>query len=149
MKIIHIITGLSNGGAEAVLFRLATRDGNNCHQVISLMDAGYYGERLIAAGLKVHTLDMSRGRVTVSGITKLYKLLKVTKPDVVQTWMYHADLIGGILARLAGIRTVIWGIRGPFNRQLTSFQTTVTLQSLKLSYSFSLLIPLDIWQIQL
>lgn len=128
MKIIHIITGLSNGGAEAVLFRLATCDGNNCHQVISLMDAGYYGERLIASGVQVHTLNMSRGRVTVSGITKLYKLLKVIKPDVVQTWMYHADLIGGIFARLAGIRTVIWGIRGPFNRQLTSLQTTVTIR---------------------
>ena len=128
MKIIHIITGLSNGGAEAALFRLVTCDGNNYHEVISIMDAGYYGERLINSGVQVYTLNMSRGRVTVSGIVKLYKLLKMIQPDVVQTWMYHADLIGGISARLAGIRSVIWGIRGPFNRKLTSLQTKVTIR---------------------
>ena len=128
MKITHIITGLSNGGAEAALFRLTTFDRNNYHEVISIMDAGYYGERLIKSGVQVHTLNMSRGRITISGIVRLYKLLKVIQPDVVQTWMYHADLIGGIIARLAGIRSVIWGIRGPFNRKLTSIQTTVTIR---------------------
>lgn len=109
--ILHIITGLNNGGAEAVLYRLTTADQENTHQVISMMDSGIYGKRLEAAGICVHTLDMLRGHVTCKGLFKLYRLIRVTNPDVIQTWMYHADLIGGVVARLAGKHAVVWGIR--------------------------------------
>jgi glycosyltransferase involved in cell wall biosynthesis len=128
MKILHIITGLSNGGAEASLYRLTTSDDQNTHQVIVLMDQGVYGERLISAGIPVHTLDMPRGRVTIKGVIELYRLVRLVKPDVVQTWMYHADLIGGVVARLAGAKIVIWGIRGPFDRQRTALQTRITIR---------------------
>jgi glycosyltransferase involved in cell wall biosynthesis len=128
MKILHVITGLSNGGAESVLYRLTTSDDQNTHQVIALMDGGVYGERLTSAGIPVHTLCMPRGRMTIKGILALYRLIRSIKPDVVQTWMYHADLIGGVVARLAGAKIVVWGIRGPFDRQRTSFRTTITIR---------------------
>jgi len=112
LRVTHVITGLGQGGAEAVLFRLATYpDQAVCHTVVSLTDDGVYGERLRAAGVAVHTLGMARGRVSVSGLLKLRRLLAEQQPDAVQTWMYHADLIGGLAARLAGIRAVAWGIR--------------------------------------
>ena len=44
-------------------------------------------------------------------IFRLATLLKLEKPDVVQTWMYHADLIGGVISRLVGIRNIFWGVR--------------------------------------
>jgi glycosyltransferase involved in cell wall biosynthesis len=109
--VLHIITGLGNGGAEAVLFRLTTGDDRNGHQVVSLMDSGVYGDRLVAAGIPVHTLDMPRGRVTIKGVVGLYRLIRQIKPDVVQTWMSHADLVGGVVSRCAGGRVVLWGLR--------------------------------------
>lgn len=127
MKILHVTTGLSNGGAEAVLFRLTTSDDQNTHQVISLMNKDFYGERLISAGIHVYTLDMPRGRLTIHGIIALYRLVRSIKPDVVQTWMYHADLVGGVVARFAGAKNVVWGIRGPFDRQRTALQTRITI----------------------
>jgi glycosyltransferase involved in cell wall biosynthesis len=111
MHMLHIISGLNNGGAEAVLYRLTTADKENTHQVISLMDFGIYGERLTKADVPVHTLNMPRGRVTIKGALNLYRLIRSINPDVVQTWLYHADLVGGVVARIAGNRAVIWSIR--------------------------------------
>lgn len=112
LRVTHVITGLGQGGAEAVLFRLTTYPGQNVrHTVISLTDEGVYGARLRAAGVTLHTLGMARGRLSPGGLMRLRRLLSQQQPDAVQTWMYHADLIGGVAARLAGVRAVAWGIR--------------------------------------
>ncbi|EKO3566828.1 glycosyltransferase family 4 protein [Vibrio metschnikovii] len=110
-KILHIITGLSDGGAEAVLYRLSNHDKKNQHIVVSLMDQGKYGPLLEEIGVQVYCLDMPAGKVRFAALIKLYKLIRQLKPDVVQTWMYHADLIGGVMARVAGMKNVFWNIR--------------------------------------
>lgn len=112
LHVVHIISGLGQGGAETVLFRLVTspEQRNRC-TVISMTDEGVFGPRLRAAGVAVRTLDMPSGRLSISGLWRLYRLLRALAPDVVQTWMYHADLIGGVVARLAGVRAVSWGVR--------------------------------------
>lgn len=110
MIIVHVITGLRDGGAEAVLYRLCMADERNTHHVISLQDGGKYGPLLEEAGVGVHRLEMPRGYVTWGGFWRLIKLMQALEPDVVQTWMYHADLIGGVAARIAGVRRVCWGL---------------------------------------
>lgn len=110
MKVVHIISGLNDGGAEAVLYRLCSSDMSVQHHVVSLMDEGKYGALLQDAGVQVFCLNMPQGRVTASGLWKLWQLLRRIRPRVVQTWMYHADFIGGIVAKLAGIKAVFWGI---------------------------------------
>ena len=120
MKVLHVITGLNDGGSEAVLYRLITYDPQDTHVVVSLTGEGKYGPLLRQAGVLVAALDMPRGRVTWRGLIQLWRLLRATKPDVVQTWMYHADLLGGLLARLRRI-PVVWGIR---NTTLVPGQST-------------------------
>lgn len=110
--VLHIITGLEQGGAEAVLFRLTTAQAATTRAVVvSMTGPGFYGERLVRAGVIVHALGMPRGRLTASGVVALYKIIREARPDVVQTWMYHADLVGGLAAFLAGSRPIVWGIR--------------------------------------
>lgn len=110
MKVLHVITGLGDGGAEAVLCRLIENDDGNEHFVVSLTSEGKYGALLRERGVNVVVLSMPRGRATVRGLWQLWRHLRSVRPNVVQTWMYHADLLGGVAARLAGV-PVVWGIR--------------------------------------
>lgn len=110
MRVLHIISGLNDGGAEAILYRLCLHDKKNSHTVISLMDEGKYGSLLRDAGVDVHCLDIPQSRITPRGILALYRLIRLIKPDAVQTWMFHADLVGGVTAKLAGFNNITWGI---------------------------------------
>lgn len=112
LQVVHIISGLGQGGAETVLHRLVAAPSQpDHHHVVSMGDAGVFGPRLREAGIPVHTLHMGSPAGMAKGLWRMYRLLRELNPDVVQTWMYHADLIGGIVARLAGIKAVSWGIR--------------------------------------
>lgn len=110
-RCFHVITGLNDGGAEGALYRLCCADKRATHTVIALMDTGKYGPLLTAAGVEVIALNMPQGRVTAKGLFRLWRTLRQHKPDLVQTWLYHADLVGGLVARFAGVRRVFWGIR--------------------------------------
>jgi glycosyltransferase involved in cell wall biosynthesis len=110
MLICHIITGLTDGGAEAVLYRLCKHDTKNEHIVVSLLDSGKYGILLENIGVKVHLLNFQNKKNILSGVIELFRLLKNIKPDVVQTWMYHADFFGGIVAKLVGVKKIVWGV---------------------------------------
>lgn len=136
---MHIITGLNDGGAEGALYRLCQHDHLHQHIVVSLMDLGKYGPLLVAAGLEVHCLHMPQGKVTLGGLGRLWHLLRKHRPNVVQTWLYHADLIGGIIARLAGIRNIAWGIRHSNLTPGTVKRSTIWIA--KLSAALSAWVP--------
>src|SRR5690606_59952 len=143
-KVAHIIIGLNVGGAELMLKRLVLNShakGKFKHEVISLTDLGVIGTDLKKVGIPVHTLNMKSVFSLLKTYFSLKKLLKQLKPDVVQTWMYHADFLGGLAAKSLGIKKIIWGIRTTDVTQGAS-RLTVGLRKIcaKLSYS----VPTDI-----
>jgi len=115
--VVHIITCLDVGGAEMMLKRLllARTTASPKERVISLTTLGPIGAELRNAGIEVDCLELDK---SLSGVIRrffrLVKMLKQLQPDVVQTWMYHADLFGGLAAKLAGCRQIMWGIRGTY-----------------------------------
>ena len=54
--VLHVITGLGDGGAEGVLYRLCAFDRRFTHVVISMMDGGRYARPLRELGVTVHEL---------------------------------------------------------------------------------------------
>jgi glycosyltransferase involved in cell wall biosynthesis len=112
MKIVHIITGLNTGGAEVMLRELLKHSPRPQFesQVISLTGIGPIGQSMRELGFQVSSLGMRPQLPDPGALWRLSRRLKRQKPDVVQTWLYHGDLIGGLAARLAGIEAVAWGI---------------------------------------
>src|SRR6218665_1324432 len=113
--VLHVITALNNGGAEAMLAKLvlAARDGNGQpvhqrHVIVSMMPPGVVGRQLLAQGVPVHTLGMKRGRPDLVGLFRLLRLVRTVRPDVIQGWMYHGN-IAAWLARQIGWRRACLG----------------------------------------
>ena len=113
MKIVFIITGLSTGGAQTMLLKLLERIDRTRFEpeVISLTTRGQIGPRIEALGLPVHALGMQPGLPNPIKFANLVRLLRQARPDAVNTWMYHADLLGGLAARMANVKALAWSIR--------------------------------------
>lgn len=113
LRVVHLISGLDLGGAETMLFRLIStldREYFLCH-VVSMTTEGEFGPRLRRLGIPVSTLNMPRGVPVPTALLKLVRLLRREAPDIIQSWMYHADLMGGLAAQVAGGIPVVWGVR--------------------------------------
>ncbi len=113
IRITHIINGLERGGAETVLARLVSKLDRQVveNRVISLTGHGPIGTELVEAGVPVSAIEFPRNLSAAAQYGRLVKVIRDGAPDIVQTWMYHSDLIGGSAARLAGCPTVIWNLR--------------------------------------
>ncbi|MBD1806557.1 glycosyltransferase [Microcoleus sp. FACHB-SPT15] len=94
MKIVYIITDLSIGGAQMMLYQLLSRMSRERFTpvVVSLMDNGTVGDRIQALGIPVYTIGMNAGTPALSAMKQLIRLVRQLNPDIVQGWMYHANL---------------------------------------------------------
>ena len=79
--------------------------------VISLVGLGDVGPLIEALDLPVFVLGVNPKLPNPVKIFILYRLIRRLNPDIVHTWMYHADFLGGLAARFAGCRRIVWGIR--------------------------------------
>lgn len=112
MRIVHIIVSLNVGGAERALQRLLSVFPEKSDiLVVSLTDLGKIGAEVRRSGFRVEAMGMDKVMSFPTGFVRLVLLLRNFRPDVVQTWMNHANLVGGMAAKIVRTHVVIWGIR--------------------------------------
>ena len=111
MKILHIINSMGNGGAESVLYRLVTNDLKNQHIIISLFDGHFYNNKLHKDNIKHYIIAKKFNLLWFIKIIKLPLLIIYLKPNIVQTWMYHSNLIGGFFAYILFFKKIFWNVR--------------------------------------
>jgi len=113
IRIEFVISGLRTGGAELMLYRLLKC--LDCERfdmsVVSLTTIGTVGSYIQELGIPVLALQMQPRRINVFATWKLIAHLRRRRPKLVQTWMYHADLFGGVVAKVFAGAPVIWGVR--------------------------------------
>ncbi len=128
MKTLHITNSLDLGGAEKILFNVVNYQSKKDTVVISLTSKGFYGDALIKKGYKVHYLNMKKNLFIFPKIIKLFFLIKKINPLVIHTWLYHSNLIGGILAKFAGIKKIFWSIHHDF--EFSNFNMMIEMKLL-------------------
>ncbi|MGH8511735.1 MAG: glycosyltransferase, partial [Gammaproteobacteria bacterium] len=112
MKLVFIITATDVGGAQIMLYRILARLSPEFKpHVISMFPVGEIGDKVRALGIPVESLDMRPGVPSSVALIRLIRNLRRLEPDMVHTWMYHADLMGGVAARLARVPALAWCIR--------------------------------------
>jgi len=132
IKVVHIINWLNYGGAEVMLCSLLARTDRERFEsmVVALIDVLPLAERVEALGIPVRAMGMRRGVPDPRGVVRLARLLHRERPQVVQTWMDHSNLIGGVAARLAARAPVIWGVHQTNHiPQLTKRTTLMTVSA--------------------
>ena len=124
-KVLHIITGLESGGAEKNLFNLVINDKLNDHYIFSLSDYGKYIKIIKKNKIKVKIFQFNV-------FNFLYKFFKISndinkiRPDLIITWLYHADFVGGLLGKVNRVKRIYWNIRSStLSKQSTKFSTNV------------------------
>jgi glycosyltransferase involved in cell wall biosynthesis len=113
IKVLHLITDLNPGGAEIMLFKLVSVMNQDFFEniVVSMTGPGMVGEKIVHSGIEVNYLNMAQGRISPTGFFKLLKLLKRKEPHILQTWMYHANLLGILSGKFFFHSKVVWNIR--------------------------------------
>lgn len=110
IKVVHIITDLNSGGAENMLLKFVKNSDRDKfhHEVISLTDKGVLGNKFEDIGIKIHALNLSKK----SFFKSLIRAKNICSNfDVVNTWLYHADIFGFIISKILLNKKLIWNIR--------------------------------------
>lgn len=113
ITIFHVITGLGMGGAEMMLYKLLSCMDQKTftNEVVSLTEVSVIGRKIQEMGVRVRALRVNGLLSSPLAVIRLAWWMRKARPAIVQTWMYHGNLFGGLAARLAGSVPVIWGIR--------------------------------------
>ncbi len=93
-RVMYVISDLSIGGAEMMLYKLLTETDRTRFEpiVVSLMDTGALRERIEALGIAVHTLGVRPRLPTPQALWRLIRLMRLLRPDLIVGWMYHSCL---------------------------------------------------------
>lgn len=130
MKVVHVITGLGDGGAEKSLYRFLEADRTADHAVISLTGGGKYAEEIQALGVDVHTVQLRRLSSWIP-VLRLLRLLAALDADIMQGWMPHGCLAVTLARRVSPRSKIFWNMRASsYGRGFSSLPTRLIVNYL-------------------
>ncbi len=112
IKVAFCITDLDPGGAERALVRLVTKlDRSEWDpHVFCLADYGSLVDDLALANVPVTCLGVRR-KTQFGVVYRLCRILRNLRPQILQTYLYHANIVGRVAGTLARVPTIVSGIR--------------------------------------
>lgn len=114
IKVLHVTPGLESGGAEMLVMKLVGRMDRSKFEnlVVSITDEGpILGKKIRDQDITLLTLNFRRGSPNPRMVLKLAETIRRERPHVIQTWMYHANVVGSLANSIAGSRPLVWNIQ--------------------------------------
>jgi glycosyltransferase involved in cell wall biosynthesis len=111
-RIAFCITDLDAGGAERALVQIVTRlDRRRWEPHVFCLDAGgVLVTELRSAGIDVVCLGAHRPRDFLV-VWPLYQRLAALRPAILQTFLFHANIVGRLAGAAARVPAIVSGIR--------------------------------------
>lgn len=107
MRVLHVITTLTGGGAERFVAQLAPQlatDGNRC-AVMTVYPSAVPDE---VAKSDVELLPIARkGRFEAGFLPRMVSAIRTWRPDVVHTHMHNGTYWGRLAAMIAGVPAIV------------------------------------------
>ena len=114
-SVLHVIPSLHLGGAEKTLVELLSDPSARKNASIAvLFGGGRLESRLTDLGVPVIDLKATGLFSLLGAVRRLARLIRTSRPQVVQSWLYYADLLCVVALKLSGRRhktALCWGIR--------------------------------------
>jgi glycosyltransferase involved in cell wall biosynthesis len=108
-RVLFVTSSLQLGGAERQLLLLCQHLKTQVDiQIVSLDSDGPLKQKYLQVFPDTIILTEKNA---FNQINRLTRIIRVSKPDVVVTWLYKADLVAGVAAKFAGRFPVLWSAR--------------------------------------
>ena len=107
-----MITTLERGGAQRILYEVIknNKNFNYKHSVISLTEEKGFSRELKNSVDQIYHLNGKSIIELPIILLKVFLLIKKIKPDIIQSWLYHADFIISFLSVFIKKTPIIWTI---------------------------------------
>lgn len=112
MRILHIINSMDVGGTEKSLLKILKNDCwcDDEMMIVVLRGEGKLSNSFRSAGYQILHVNLRRSPFAFLRLFRVLREILKFKPDIVQGWLYHSDLVAGILGLF--LKTpVFWSIR--------------------------------------
>lgn len=115
-KIIHLIQALDNGGCENMLLRTLPLLVNFEHIIITLNKEGELAPKFKEKNIKIINLKQ-KNLIDLYSYQKLLKLINEVNPDIIISYLFHADVIGRLFIQKISNFKVIPFLRTTYNHK--------------------------------
>jgi len=118
-NILYIITSTNVGGTERALLELIKRLDRTQYDILvcSLKKEGAFAQKLKQETDGFYCLKLSEsGGVSavlsfLPALVSLFLLIRTTKPDIIHSFLFRANIFGRLAGRLAGVKNIISSVR--------------------------------------
>ena len=120
INVMHLTSSFGqSGGTEVNLLRLVCHMEKSrfCNSIVTMTeviapnDPDLLNSRLAEAEVSLDSLGMRPGIPNPLAVARLLRIIKHKRPHILQTWMYHADLLGLLVGKLAHVPSILWNIQ--------------------------------------